>query len=546
MIIYNLLTRESSVNVRKFAILGFLSALSNAMILALINTASDNLAEQAGEHQGIYSLMVFLLTVLIFSLVQRRLMVRANYHVEDAIYYMRNDLISRIRNCDLTTMEKIGRERIFNVMSKEFLTISSSSQLFVIVGQSSILLLFTAIYIAWLSLSAFFIIIFSISIGALIHLIRAKEVNEYLSKSFILENNLVLKITDFLDGFKEIKLNRARANALENEFKQNSKDVTDGRKHTQLLFSNDFVMSQISFYLAIGAIVFVLPMVSEVDPALVTKITTATLFLIGPISSVIGGLPAYANANAAAKNVLVLEADLCEAEKDIKITPVLTHFDEIRLDKLYFQYKVAEGDQAFEVGPISMDIKRGQTIFITGGNGSGKTTFIRLLTGLYQARKGNIVVDGKMLSANKIDAYRNLFCAVFADFYLFKKLYGIEPSEDINIHDWLTYMEIEHKVHMENQEFSTVDLSTGQRKRLALISCVLEERPIFIFDEWAADQDPHFRQKFYREVLPRLKANGQTVIAITHDDKFFDMADVQLKMTDGQLIPINHSVDDII
>jgi putative ATP-binding cassette transporter len=358
-----------------------------------------------------------------------------------------------------------------------------------------------------------------------------------------------LKITDFLDGFKEIKLSRPRGNALEQEFSQNSKTVTDARKHIQTLFSTDFVMSQISFYLATGAVVFVLPMVTEVEPALVTKITTATLFLIGPISSVIGGLPAYANANAAAKNVLDLDADLSDAEKENNTTlttPVLTHFDEIRLEKLYFQYKEAEGEQAFEVGPISMNIKRGQTIFITGGNGSGKTTFIRLLTGLYQAKKGNIVVDGNVLSANKIDAYRNLFCAVFSDFHLFRKLYGIEPTDDINIQDWLIHMEMDHKVHLENQEFTTVDLSTGQRKRLALISCVLEQRPIFIFDEWAADQDPHFRQKFYREVLPRLKENGQTVIAITHDDKFFDMADVHLKMTDGQLIHINHSVEDNI
>jgi putative ATP-binding cassette transporter len=549
MTIYDLLNRESSVNVRSFAMLGSLSALSNAMILAFINMASDNLAEHAGKHQGIYALMIFLLTVLIFGLVQRRLMVRASHHVEDAIYHMRNDLITRIRNCDLTTMEKIGRERIFNVMSKEFQTISTSSTLFVIVGQSSILLLFTSIYIAWLSLSAFFIILFSIAIGALIHLMRAKEVNQYLSNSFILENNLVLKITDFLDGFKEIKLSRPRGNALEQEFSQNSKTVTDARKHIQTLFSTDFVMSQISFYLATGAVVFVLPMVTEVEPALVTKITTATLFLIGPISSVIGGLPAYANANAAAKNVLDLDADLSDAEKENNTTlttPVLTHFDEIRLEKLYFQYKEAEGEQAFEVGPISMNIKRGQTIFITGGNGSGKTTFIRLLTGLYQAKKGNIVVDGNVLSANKIDAYRNLFCAVFSDFHLFRKLYGIEPTDDINIQDWLIHMEMDHKVHLENQEFTTVDLSTGQRKRLALISCVLEQRPIFIFDEWAADQDPHFRQKFYREVLPRLKENGQTVIAITHDDKFFDMADVHLKMTDGQLIHINHSVEDNI
>ncbi|MBH9340157.1 cyclic peptide transporter, partial [Pseudomonas aeruginosa] len=84
--------------------------------------------------------------------------------------------------------------------------------------------------------------------------------------------------------------------------------------------------------------------------------------------------------------------------------------------------------------------------------------------------------------------------------------------------------------------FSTPDLSTGQRKRLALINAWLEERPVLVFDEWAADQDPAFRRVFYTELLPDLKRQGKTIIVISHDDRYFEMADQLIRLSAGKVV----------
>ena len=172
-------------------------------------------------------------------------------------------------------------------------------------------------------------------------------------------------------------------------------------------------------------------------------------------------------------------------------------------------------------------------VFIAGGNGSGKTTLFKLLTGLYKPTRGSILVNGKILSDLE---YRQLFSPIYSDFHLFEKLYGYQNKVDeTKIEELIKLMGLEEKVNFTDFGFSSTSLSTGQRKRLALISALIEDKPILVLDEWAADQDPQFRKFFYHQILPDLKKKGTTIIAITHDDNYFDMADRLYKMAEGQL-----------
>ena len=102
--------------------------------------------------------------------------------------------------------------------------------------------------------------------------------------------------------------------------------------------------------------------------------------------------------------------------------------------------------------------------------------------------------------------------------------------------------EMKEKVEMTDQGFTTTDLSTGQRKRLAIIAAILEEKPILVLDEWAADQDPYFRKKFYTELLPLIKDMGHSIIAVTHDDKYYSYADKLYKMEYGRLKNVTSDV----
>jgi putative ATP-binding cassette transporter len=542
MIIYNLVNRDTKIGIRPLMLMGCLSGLANALILVIINVAADHVSNEKIGGQVLYYLALFLLVVSVYYLTQQRLLIHATHHVENSIKAIRLSLIKHLRNCELQTIEKIGHERIFVVMGKELQIISQSAQLFVIIAQSSILIIFTAMYIAWLSVPAFIILAVSISLGAAIHFQRDKEIGDNMDKAFECESDLITKLTDFIDGFKEIKLNRKRAKELQTEYHKNSTEVNGARKKILSLFAKDFVASQLNFYLSIGAIVFLLPFLTKADPELITKITTAALFLVGPITGIVGGLPSFTSSNSAAKNVLDLEKELSELGSEIPSNPIYNKFQKIELNDLYFQHMAVAGEHGFSVGPVNLCIKQGQTIFITGGNGCGKTTFIRLLTGLYKADSGNILLDNIPITDKKIDAYRNLFSTVFSDFHLFKHLYGVDQPNKEDVEEWLEFLEMSHKVEFENNEFSNIELSTGQRKRLALFSAILENRPIYVFDEWAADQDPHFREKFYRKVLPKLKSRGQTVIAITHDEKYFNMADIQIKMEYGHLQQVQSTV----
>ena len=179
-----------------------------------------------------------------------------------------------------------------------------------------------------------------------------------------------------------------------------------------------------------------------------------------------------------------------------------------------------------------------------GGNGSGKTTLAKLLCGLYIPESGALWLDSKPITDVTRDQYRQLFSVVFSDFYLFEKLLGLEAFNlDKRAAHYIAHLQLDHKVEVRGGQLSTVDLSQGQRKRLALLTAYLEDRPIYIFDEWAADQDPVFREIFYYELLPELKAKGKTVLVISHDDRYYGMADRILKLDYGQLAEAAEEVE---
>jgi putative ATP-binding cassette transporter len=532
MNVFELIHREHKISKFDYISLGFVSAASNVMVLTVINLATESTTKKQGT---ILYFVLFCLILMLYIVSQRRLMTKATVHVEVALNKLRCNLVTLVRHSELSTIEKIGRERIYTILSKELQTISQSSHLLVVVGQSSVLTVLTAAYVAWLSPTAFFIVITFIGSGAFIYLTRTNKIKAQLKATFRHDNMVIKLIASLLDGFKEVKLNRNRAAELQASINKNSDEMTVVRSTTQALYATDYIISQISFYCAIGATVFLAPILSETYPEDITKVTVATLFLIGPISNIVGGIPTFINANAAAQNIVDLENQLASAKNEIYDVDPIENFEELSIDGACYKHAAAEGDAPFSVGPVNLTIKRGQTIFITGSNGSGKTTFLRLLTGLYTPSEGQIRVDGRRIDDRNIEAYRNMFSTVFADYHLFKYLYGIPEDRLDEAAAYLKYVEMDKKVELYNNEYSTVDLSSGQKKRLALVSCALEHRPICIFDEWAADQDPYFRKKFYTEILPKLKDENRTIIAITHDEKYFDYADVHLAMHDGKL-----------
>ncbi|WP_299005921.1 cyclic peptide export ABC transporter [uncultured Shewanella sp.] len=541
MTVFALINRDTHLkkSAYSYLILASLSGLCNALILAIINITADNVSAIQYNNQILYFLVFFIFAVATYCLAQQQLMLRFSSHIEQMLNDIRLTIISHIRQCDFHDIEEINSERIYITLSKELEIISQSSQLLVTGGQVSILLLFLLLYVLWLSVAAFIVLLACFSIGILLHLHDLKKTNNNIETSFKYENRIIARLMDILKGFREIKLNRKRANAIHSLYNKDSAALTASRKKVKSSYINNFVMSQASYLSIIGTIVFIIPIIFTVDPETVLKLTVALLFMAGPISIIISTVPIYTDANAAAKNIFQLEADLASHQKVNSDANILTDFNEIKLKDVSFSYKKSQDEKLFEVGPLDFTLKKGKTVIITGSNGSGKTTLIHLLTGLYHPKKGAISIDGRQVIDAELDAFRNLFTSVFSDFHLFQHLYGIDEYSQEEAEEWFEFLEISEKVYLNNNRFSNVDLSTGQKKRLALLSCILENRPIFILDEWAADQDPEFRSKFYHQILPRLKAANKTIVAISHDDKYFHLADTQIKMADGKIIEVN-------
>jgi putative ATP-binding cassette transporter len=333
-------------------------------------------------------------------------------------------------------------------------------------------------------------------------------------------------------------MNSDRAYEITRHMVKESKDVNEEKGRLVVTITNFFNNLQILLYVIVGIMVFVVPAItSDFAPHVTTAATTA-LFLAGSLSGIIVSIPNLSQANVAARTLQTLAKRLAESAQEAPADreEIYDQIKGITLEGVCYQHPGQEKRMGFTLGPVDYQFDAGKVYFIRGNNGSGKTTLMRILIGLYQPSAGRILVNGLPISEPTTGAYRDMFSVVFSDFHLFKTLYGL-PADDVRrMEDLLKVFQMEGKVSIQNGQFSSLQFSTGQRKRLALIVALLEDRPFVILDEWAADQDPEFRQEFYENIIPKLRAMGKTVIAITHDDHYYDRADHVLFMANGKPI----------
>jgi putative pyoverdin transport system ATP-binding/permease protein len=346
---------------------------------------------------------------------------------------------------------------------------------------------------------------------------------------------------DFLDGFKEVRLNSARSAQLFDDSVEVSRAAANIKIGAQVQTFRQIVSVQSYMYVLLGAVVFAAPKFGETfGGASIPKATTALLFVVGACFGLVQSIPILMNANSAADRLQKLVADLSAiAATGSDSISALTHFGAIEMRNIVFRYVDKFSETAFHIGPLDFTLRAGELVFITGGNGSGKSTLLRVLAGLYPPDSGEITLDGMRINSHTRDTYRSLFSAIFFDYHLFRRLYGIPNPDPVEVNRLLTQFRLEAKTSLSHGEFRTLDLSSGQRRRLALIVSMLEKRPILLLDEWTAEQDPEFRRKFYDELVPQLMQAGKTVVVITHDDRYLDELDLparRIRMDEGRIV----------
>jgi putative pyoverdin transport system ATP-binding/permease protein len=258
------------------------------------------------------------------------------------------------------------------------------------------------------------------------------------------------------------------------------------------------------------------------------------------VAHIVLNTPQLGEAAKAAGRLSALHEQLSEDRLEPVAPPVtrgrFDGFTRIEVDGLCFHYPSTGGRRGFAVGPISAGFGRGELVFVIGHNGSGKSTFLKMLTGLYAAEEGSIRVDQQPITPSDLADYRALFGTIFTDHTLFERVYGMAPEDEARAAALLEEMNIAGKTAIRDGRVTERDLSTGQKKRLAMALTLLHDRPIMVFDEWAADQDPGFREYYYHRLLPALRDAGKLVVIVSHDDQHFGLADRTIHFKDGRAI----------
>ncbi|HMI93626.1 MAG TPA: cyclic peptide export ABC transporter, partial [Polyangiales bacterium] len=292
---------------------------------------------------------------------------------------------------------------------------------------------------------------------------------------------------------------------------------------------------------AIGFVLFLLPVGQGEHRDVVSGYVLTGLYLVGPLSALLRLLPAYTSAGIALQRIEEIGVRLGQASNEPNVdASERPEFHGLELHDVVLRY---DEQRAFALGPITLRLQRGELVLITGGNGSGKTTLAKLLVGLYAPDEGEVRWDGRAVQSAERDRYRQLFSVVLQDFYVFDRLYGLDgngPTHDLDARalEWIARLGLADVIGVERGALSSRDVSRGQRKRLALLAALLEDRPIYVLDEWAADQDSEFKEFFYRKLLPELKQRGKTLVIISHDERFYELADRRIHLADGRLAEI--------
>ena len=538
MSFFQLVRREMQGSLDRLAVMSGLGGVSNAAILAAINSG----AQAAGNGEfGLSSAALFVIALLLFIKTQHYILIATTVEIEAIIHKVRVRLMDQVRHSELLPLDAIGRAEIVAAITKETGTLTQATNMLAFAGQGVVLVFFVAIYIAYLSLLAFALSVAIVCLAGLIFHMKSHQVAAGTREAADWDNRLYDRLMDLLDGFKEVRLNRSRSDDLFDHIVEVSRTAANIKIRTQSESYKQLVFSQSSMYLLLATVVFVVPVFSDTKGSSILQVTTALMFIVGVCMGIVQTIPLLQAANVAADNIERLELRLraIAAAAQPALPEPRKRFEKIEVRNVVFSYVDAASEAIFKVGPVNFTLRSGELVFITGGNGSGKSTFLKLLSGLYEPDSGEIMLDGVRVDDSNRDVYRSLIAAIFVDYHLFRRLYGMAEPDAAQVDRLLRQMRLADKTRLADREFSTLDLSGGQRKRLALIVSLLEKRPILLLDEWTADQDPDFRRKFYDELLPELQQAGGTVVVITHDERYLDelkLPALRLRMDEGRFV----------
>ncbi|RKH35464.1 cyclic peptide export ABC transporter [Corallococcus praedator] len=530
-----LLLRRSRGAVALAVFFGLLTGAASAGLIAHINavlTSGGTLADRATV-LGFAALGALMLGSRIGSqLLLTRLQTRTTFALRD-------QLSQRILATPLRQLEELGNHRLLATLIDDVQAVTQGLLCIPPLLIHGGIIVGCMTYLAIMSPMVFAALLVFAMLGVASYLLPMRHIMGLLRHSRQTNDRFFRDLRSLTQGLKELKLHGGRRTAF---LKQELFPTAEALKQLQVkvstlhTFTTSWSMSLFFFF--IGLLLFALPGLTPVSTSTLVGYTLAVLYLQQPLESSMTMLPMLGAGTVALRHIDTLELAAAGSPLPLSSGEPPAPPSRIDLAGVTHAYRREGEDTPFTLGPIDLTLRPGEILFVVGGNGSGKTTLAKLITGLYTPESGEIRVDGRSVTEGDRERYRQLFATVFSDFHLFDSLLGLAEGDKADkARAYLTRLQLDRKVRINDTgALSTTDLSAGQRKRLALLTAYLEDRPVYLFDEWAADQDPLFKEVFYRELLPDLKAAGKAVVVISHDNRYFDVADRRVRLESGAIV----------
>ena len=533
MAVIAFLLRESRLLAFMTVVASLVAGICNTVVLGLISSRLDYGDELPGK--VVWTFVGLCALMLLSKLVSEMLLIRFALKL---MFKLRMKFSRQILGAPLRQLEALGKHRLLASLTQDIPEVVNALILVPVVCMNLVIVIACMSYLAWLSWKLFLAVLGFIVVGIAGYKLALFFASRFQRLSREQWDGLFKSYRALTEGVKELKIHRPRREAfLSKSLEPSASALRHYMTIANSIFAGASGWAHLLWLGLIGAVVFAAPTFEAFSVQILITYTVIILFLMGPLEAIIGNLATFSRAGVAINKVESMGLSLAHSTEDPgDYRPATESWRTLELAGVVHSYGVEGSESSFVLGPLDIAFHPGELVFLTGGNGSGKTTFAKLLTGLYRPESGEIRVDGQPVTDQNRDLYRQNFSVVFSDFYLFDSLLGLQsPELDAKAREFLVQLQLNEKLRITDGALSTTDLSQGQQKRLALLTAYLEDRSVYLFDEWAADQDPVFKSVFYLEILPQLKARGKTILVISHDDKYYHLADRLIRLDYGKL-----------
>ena len=448
----------------------------------------------------------------------------------ELVYQLRSFMLKRVLNADYENLEHIGGHRVYAMVTTDVAAIAGSLAILPIFAVNFASIVFILCYLAWQAPALFGVLFVSLTVGLSLSVLIMRQGSSYFKKLREDQDSLFKAFKTMVEGNKELNINQHRRDFF---YRHQALPSVDKIKQTSSKAEFFWVLNQnwsgAMIFAVLGLLIYIAQAKLQLDKSVLSGFVLFLIYLVGPITFIMNTFQTLSRGRVSyqkLQTLKMLNEPEAKAANAAEVAVEQKSWKVLKSNAVCYRYKSGD-DFEFSIGPVELQINRGEIFFIRGGNGSGKSTFAKVLVGLYNPHEGNMSLDNTPITSENLQWYRNHFATVFSDFYLFEHVLDSKGELVVadKVKDQLKTLKLDDKVTIKDGKLSTTQLSQGQKKRLAMLLAYAEDAEIYVFDEWAADQDPTFRNYFYTELLPELKRKGKTVVAITHDDKYFHLAD---------------------